>query len=78
MKEGRSDVYYVTGEGIAAVSSSPFLGNLRKRRDEVFYMVDPIDEYAVQQLKDFDGKRLKSTTKGGFDIDDEAEKKKLE
>merc|ERR1712154_334651 len=40
--------------------------------------VDPVDEYAVQQLKEFDGKKLKSTTKEGLDIEDEDEKKKLE
>merc|ERR1712118_431461 len=45
---------------------------------EVLYMVDPIDEYAVQQLKEFDGKKLKSTTKEGLDVDDDDEKKKLE
>merc|ERR1719326_2874726 len=45
---------------------------------EVLYMTDPIDEYAVQQLKEFDGKKLKSTTKEGLDIDDEDEKKKFE
>merc|ERR1711878_216466 len=45
---------------------------------EVIYMVDPIDEYSVQQLKEFDGKKLKSTTKEGLEIDDEDEEKKLE
>merc|ERR1712037_489942 len=50
----------------------------RKKGLEVLYMVDPVDEYAVQQLKEFDGKKLKSTTKEGLDIDDEDEKKKLE
>merc|ERR1712213_37262 len=59
-------------------SSSPFLENLRKKGLEVLYMTDPIDEYAVQQLKEFDGKKLKSTTKEGLDIDDEDEKKKFE
>merc|ERR1712139_185937 len=78
MKEGQNDIYYITGESIAAVSSSPFLETLRKKGLEVLYMVDPIDEYAVQQLKEFDGKKLKSTTKEGLDIDDEDEKKKLE
>merc|ERR1712125_168207 len=62
----------------AAVSSSPFLETLRKKGLEVMYMVDPIDEYAVQQLKEFDGKKLKSITKEGLDIDDEDEKKKME
>merc|ERR1712084_7212 len=78
MKEGQNDIYYITGESIAAVSSSPFLESLRKKGIEVLYMVDPIDEYAVQQLKEFDGKKLKSTTKEGLEIDDEDEKKKLE
>ena len=78
MKEGQNDIYYITGESIAAVSSSPFLETLRKKGLEVLYMVDPVDEYAVQQLKEFDGKKLKSTTKEGLDIEDEDEKKKLE
>merc|ERR1712195_172402 len=78
MKEGQNDIFYITGESIAAVSSSPFLETLRKKGFEVFYMVDPIDEYAVQQLKEFDGKKLKSTTKEGLDIDDDDEKKKIE
>merc|ERR1712032_720369 len=78
MKEGQNDIYYITGESITAVSSSPFLETLRKKGLEVMYMVDPVDEYAVQQLKEFDGKKLKSTTKEGLDIEDEDEKKKLE
>merc|ERR1712003_353073 len=78
MKEGQNDIYYITGESIAAVSSSPFLETLRKKGLEVLYMTDPIDEYSVQQLKEFDGKKLKSTTKEGLDLEDEDEKKKLE
>merc|ERR1712182_133396 len=78
MKEGQNDIYYITGESVAQVSSSPFLEQLRKKGLEVLYMVDPVDEYAVQQLKEFDGKKLKSTTKEGLDIADEDEKKKLE
>merc|ERR1711935_1147953 len=78
MKEGQSDIYYITGESISAVSSSPFIEALRKKGLEVLYMVGPVDEYAVQQLKEFDGKKLKSTTKEGLDVEDEDEKKKLE
>merc|ERR1712233_116948 len=78
MKEGQNDIYYITGESIAQVSSSPFLETLRKKGLEVLYMVDPIDEYTVQQLKEFDGKKLKSVTKEGLEIDDEDEKKKME
>merc|ERR1719310_2075920 len=78
MKEGQNDVFYITGESIAQVSSSPFIENLRKKGFEVLYMVDPVDEYAVQQLKEFDGKKLKSVTKEGLELDDEEEKKTLE
>ena len=55
-----------SSSGIATVSSSPFLETLRKKGIEVLYMIDPIDEYCVQQLKEFDGKKLKSTTKAGW------------
>merc|ERR1711937_250294 len=63
MKEGQNDIYYITGESIQGVSSSPFIETLRKKGLEVLYMVDPIDEYCVQQLKEYDGKKLKSVIK---------------
>merc|ERR1712025_1194859 len=78
MKEGQNDIYYITGESIQGVSSSPFIETLRKKGIEVMYMVDPIDEYCVQQLKEYDGKKLKSVTKEGLDLDTEEEKKKTE
>merc|ERR1712144_5851 len=78
MKEGQNDIYYITGESVAQVSSSPFIETLRKKGLEVLYMVDPIDEYGVQQLKEYDGKKLKSVTKEGLDLDTEEEKKKTE
>jgi len=76
MKEGQKDIFYMTGESRAAVANSPFLETLKKKGLEVLYMVDPIDEYAVQQLKEFDGKKLKSITKEGLDLADNEEEKK--
>ena len=78
MKEGQNDIWHITGESIAVVSSSPFEENLRQKGLEVLYMVDPVDKHAVQQLKEFNGKKLKSTIKEGLDIGDEDEKKTLE
>merc|ERR1712054_578319 len=78
MKEGQNDIFYITGESIAQVSASPFIEQLRKKGFEVIYMVDPVDEYSVQQPKEFDGKKLKSVTKEGLDLNDDDEKKKME
>jgi len=78
MKDGQNDIFYITGESIAAVSSSPFIETLRKKGYEVLYMIDPIDEYSVQQLKEYDGKKLKSVTKEGLELNDEEEKKTFE
>ena len=76
MKEGQKDIFYITGESRTQVANSPFLEALKKRGYEVLYLVDPIDEYMVQQLKDYDGKKLKSCTKEGLDLEETEEEKK--
>ena len=78
MNVGQKDMYCFSGASSAVVSPSPFLENLRKKGLEVLYMVNSVDEYAVQQLKEFDGKKLKSTTKEGLYQSNGGGKKKHE
>merc|ERR1712115_428865 len=79
MKENQPGIYYITGDSKRSVETSPFLERLKKKGYEVLYMVDPIDEYAIQQLKVYDGKKLLSATKEGLEIaEDEEEKKAFE
>ena len=78
MTQEQNDVYYITGENIAVVSSSPFEENLRKKDREELHVADPMDEYAVHQFKESDGKKLKSPTKQGLNLGDEDEEQMLE
>merc|ERR1712240_12936 len=79
MKENQKQIYYITGESRETVSNSSFVERLKKRGLEVLYMTEPIDEYVVQQLKEYDGKSLVSVTKEGLELpEDEDEKKRRE
>lgn len=79
MKENQKHIYFITGESKDQVANSSFVERVKKRGFEVVYMTEPIDEYVVQQMKEFDGKQLVSVTKEGLEFpEDEDEKKKRE
>jgi molecular chaperone HtpG len=74
MPEGQKEIYYVTGLGRRAVEQSPHLEAFRKRGYDVLFMVDPVDEWVVKTLNEFDKRRLKSVTHGDVDLGSEPEK----
>ncbi|MCO5602069.1 hypothetical protein L7F22_056196 [Adiantum nelumboides] len=79
MKDGQNDNFYITGESKKDVENSPFLERLKKNGYEGLVLVDASDEYAVGQVKEYDGKKLVSATKEGLKLDEsEDEKKKKE
>lgn len=69
MKDGQEAIYYITGDSRAIVENSPLIEGFRKKDYEVLFLTDPVDEFLVDQLPEFDGKNLRSVGRGEVDFD---------
>lgn len=76
MKPEQQTIYYITGDSKKKLESSPFLEEAKRRGVEVLFMVDPIDEYVMQQVKDFEDKKFVCLTKEGVKFEESEEEKK--
>jgi molecular chaperone HtpG len=70
MKEGQTDIYYITGDSIKSIINSPYMEQLKSKGYNVFTMDEPIDEYVMRQLTEYEGKKLINISKAGLDLDD--------
>ena len=78
MKEGQKDIYFASGETKAKISSLPQVEAVRDRGYDVLYMMDNVDEFMIQMMRDYDSKAFKNVAQGDLDLDTEEEKKELE
>jgi len=70
MREGQKYIYYISGENRGMIQKSPHLEIFKEKSIEVLYMLDPIDEWAIPNIYNFEGKELRSIAKGDLDLGD--------
>ncbi|MGA2152705.1 MAG: molecular chaperone HtpG, partial [Geobacteraceae bacterium] len=78
MPEGQKEIYFITGTSRKALEGSPHLEIFRSKGYEVLFMLDPVDEWVVQSLNEFDGRKLKAVDRGDVELGSEEEKKEQE
>jgi molecular chaperone HtpG len=78
MPEGQKEIYFITGTSREMVAHSPHLEAFRSRGYEVLFLTDPVDEWVVQSLTEYDGKKLKAVDRGDIELESEEEKKAVE
>jgi len=78
MQADQKEIFYITGENLTSLINSPHLEKLKEKDYEVLLMADPVDEWVIQSLNEYDGKPLKSAEKGDLGLEEPDEKKKNE
>ena len=74
MKKDQTEIYYIAGDSIKQIQSSPYLEKLKEKDYEVLYCIDPVDEWVMQSMPKYKDHQLRSITKEGLDLDSEEEK----
>ena len=70
MKEKQDSIFYIAGTSRKEIEASPFVERLLKKGYEVLYLTEPVDEYCIQAMPDFDGKKFQNVAKEGLKLDD--------
>ena len=78
MPESQKDIYYMTGDSLDIMKTSPYLEKLKEKGYEVLLFTDPVDEWVLNSLTEYDKKKMLSITKGDLDLSTEEEKKEKE
>jgi molecular chaperone HtpG len=74
MPVSQKEIYYIIGENRAFLENSPHLELLKKKNFDVLFMTEPVDEWVVQHIREYSGKKLKSVDKGDIELDDDSKK----
>ncbi|KAK7321809.1 hypothetical protein VNO77_32769 [Canavalia gladiata] len=77
MKAGQKDIFYITGTSKEQLEKSPFLERLKKKNYEVIFFTDPVDEYLMQYLMDYEDKKFQNVSKEGLKLGKDAKDKEL-
>ncbi len=78
MRDGQDVIYYITGENLKTMSTSPLLETFRAKGFEVLFMADHVDEFMMSGLQDFDGKQFKDISRGDVELEKTEEEEKVE
>ncbi|KAH7847391.1 hypothetical protein Vadar_025548 [Vaccinium darrowii] len=77
MKSGQKDIFYITGTSKEQLEKSPFLERLTKKNYEVIFFTDPVDEYLMQYLMDYEDRKFQNVSKEGLKLGKDSKDKEL-